>query len=408
MIRKIAWVGGGVAAGAAAVCLIGCSRSTAAATVPAAAAKTVAVARVTRDSLDQTLTLVAEFVPFQEIDVHAKVAGYVQSINVDVGDRVQAGQLLAVLEIPELQDQIRQDEAVERRSQEEVRRAEADLRRAESARDIAHLGATRLAAVTKTRPNLVAQQEIDEAQARDQMAEAQVATSKAALAAASEQIAVAHAAQSHTRTLFSYARITAPFAGVITHRYADTGSMIQAGTASQSQAMPLVKLSQNSLLRLTVQVPESSVSQIHLGAPVDVRVQALGRTFPGKIARFADRVNGETRTMETEVDVPNPRLELIPGMYADASIVLQRAADVLVAPIESIDRDGDHTTTMVVTPAHALERRDVTLGLELPDRVEVKSGLAQGDEVVVGNRAGLKVGDTVTPAVVQESAEEKR
>ena len=100
--------------------------------------------------------------------------------------------------------------------------------------------------------------------------------------------------------------ITAPFAGVVTKRYANTGSMIQAGTASQTQAMPVVRLSQNGLLRLHLPVPESAVPHVHLGEPVDVRVSALDRTFPGRVARFADKVDQSTRTMETEVDVPNP------------------------------------------------------------------------------------------------------
>src|SRR5260370_4395558 len=117
---------------------------------------TVAVAQAERADLSQTLTLAAEFRPFQEIDVHAKVAGYLKAIYVDVGDRVKAGQLLAVLEIPELQDEARQDEATVQRSAEEINRAQADLQRAESAHDVAHIASTRLASVLSARPNLVA------------------------------------------------------------------------------------------------------------------------------------------------------------------------------------------------------------------------------------------------------------
>ena len=245
----------------------------------------MAVNRIARGDLAQTLTLAAEFRPYQEIEVHAKVAGYLKSISVDVGDRVSAGQLLAVLEIPELQDDMATDEASVKRSSEEVNRAQADIARAESAHDVAHLGATRLSAVMKQRPNLVAQQDIDEAQGRDRIAEAQVATAKAAVAAAQEQLAVRRANQNKTKTLFAYARITAPFAGVITHRYADTGAMIQAGTASQSQAMPIVRLSQNNLLRLIIQVPESAVSRIHIGAPVNVKVAGTRPQLRGAVSR---------------------------------------------------------------------------------------------------------------------------
>src|SRR6185312_6745323 len=230
-----------------------------------------------------------------------------------------------------------QDAAAVSRAGEEVKRAQADLQRAQSAHEVAHLSSTRLAGVIKVRPNLVAQQDVDDATGKDRVAEAQVSTAQAALAAAKEQLEVAKAGQSHTQTLFDYARITAPFAGVITHRYADTGAMIQAGTSSQTQAMPIVRLSQNDRLRLTIQVPESAVAQIHVGQPVDVRVQALGRTFAGRVARFADKVSPDTRTMETEVDVPNPGLTLVPGMYASASLTIAHAGSVLTAPVQAID-----------------------------------------------------------------------
>jgi multidrug efflux pump subunit AcrA (membrane-fusion protein) len=299
---------------------------------------TVAVVRAERTDLMQMVTLAAEFRPFQEIDVHAKVAGYLKAIYVDVGDLVKAGQLLAVLEVPELQNEIEEDDATIRRNSEEIKRARADLERSESAHEVAHLGSTRLAAVLKTRPTLIAQQDLDEAAARDRIAEAQVSTAKAAVAAAEQQLAVSQAAAGKSRTLVEYTRITAPFAGVVTHRYADTGAMIQAGTSSQTQAMPVVKLSEADKLRLTIAVPESAVSRISVGQNVEVRVDSLQRTFPGSIARSAGKVNPETRTMETEVDVENRDRALVPGMYAYASIALQRVAGVIALPVQAIDR----------------------------------------------------------------------
>ena len=383
---------GGV--GLAVCCAAACSRPQAhAANEPPA----VAVARVTRGDLARVLTVAAEFRPNQEIDVHAKVAGYLKSINVDVGDRVKPGQLLAVLEIPELQDEMQQDEAGVKRATEEVNRAQADLERAEAAHDATHLASSRLVAVSKTRPNLIAQQDLDEASGRDRVSEAQVSTAKAALASAREQLEIAKANQSKTRTLFAYARITAPFEGVITHRYADTGAMIQAGTSSQTQTMPLVRLSQNNVLRLIIPVPESAVSRIRLHAPVDVHVESLGRTFAGTVARFSDRLDGDTRTMRVEVDVPNPTLELVPGMYAQASIALDQATDALTIPVQAIDRTEKGASVVVVSRQGAVERRDVELGLETADRVAVTRGVDAGDLVVTGNRAQLKAGEIVRP-----------
>jgi RND family efflux transporter MFP subunit len=374
-----------------------CSGSHAATPPPAATPQIVAVAKVQRADLSQALTLAAEFRPFQEIDVHAKVAGYLKAIYVDVGDRVKAGQLLAVLEIPELRDDARQDEASVQRSAEEINRARADLERAESAHEVAHLASTRLAGVIKAQPNLIAQQDIDEAAGRDRVAEAQAATARAALAAAQQQLAVSTAIANKTKTLLEYTRITAPFGAVVTHRYADTGAMIQAGTSSQTQAMPVVRLSANDRLRLTIAVPESAVARIHVGAPVDVRVDAVKRTFAGAVARFAGKVNPDTRTMETEVDVANGDLTLVPGMYAYASIALEGAKGVLAVPVQAVDRGDDGASVFVVEKGVA-ERRLVTLGLEAPDRIEISAGLAEGDLVVVGNRSQLRPGTAVTPA----------
>ena len=402
MSRRVALRVASVAAALAACAGAACSGSRAAAARPEA--PVVAVARIARGDIARSLTIAAEFRPFQEIEVHAKVAGYVKSIAVDVGYRVKAGQLLAVLEIPELQDEIKQDEAAVRRATQEINRAQADLARSESAHDVAHLGSSRLASVMKVRPNLVAQQDLDEASGRDRVAEAQVATAQAAVASAKAQLEIATAGQDKTQTLFDYARITAPFAGVITHRYADTGAMIQAGTSSQTQAMPIVRLSQNDRLRLVIPVPESAVSRIHIGGAVAVTVQSLHKTVTGTVARFADRLDTETRTMRVEVDVPNPGLELVPGMYADATVVLDSAKDAVVAPVEAIDRAEKGGHVLVVSgdgrSEGKIEERTVTLGLETDDRVEVTRGLNAGDLVVVGSRAQLKAGATVMPKLM--------
>jgi RND family efflux transporter MFP subunit len=372
-----------------------------------ASAPTVAVARVVRGDIAQSLTIAAEFKPFQEIEVHAKVAGYLKSISVDVGDRVAAGQLLAVLEIPELQAEIRQDAAAVKRAAEEINRAQADLERAQSAHEAAHLASTRLAGVIKARPNLVAQQDIDDALGRDRVAEAQVSTARAAVAAAREQLEVAKAGQGRTQTMFDYARITAPFAGVITQRYADTGAMIQAGTSSQTQAMPIVRLSQNDRLRLVIPVPESAVSRVHAGAAVAVDVQTLHRTVTGKVARFADRLDTETRTMRVEVDVANPSLELVPGMYADATLVLDAVKSAIIAPVQAIDRGESGARVLLVSGAGegTIREQTVSLGLEANDRVEVTHGLNAGDLVIIGSRAQLKPGMTVAPKVVAEEGQ---
>ena len=383
-------------------CASACSRSEAqgrvSPNVPA-----VAVAKASRADVAQLLTIAAEFQPNQEVDLHAKVAGYVKSIAVDVGDRVTTGQLIAILEVPELQDELQQDAAAVTRAEEEVNRATADLDRAESAHEVAHLSATRLVAVSKTQPRLIAQQDLDEVASRDRGSEAQVATARAAIASAKSQLAMAKATQAKTNTLVAYTRITAPFAGVITHRYADTGAMIQAGTSSQTQAMPLVKLSETRLLRLIMPVPESAVPRIKDRQPVIAFVPALGRTFPGTVARSSGRLDNDTRTMRVEVDVPNPGLELVPGMYAQCSVALEQSKDAVTIPVQAVDRPVNNVgkpSVLVVSRENTIENREVVLGLDSADRVAVISGVAEGDLVVVANRAQLKPGMKVSPKPV--------
>jgi RND family efflux transporter MFP subunit len=184
--------------------------------------------------------------------------------------------------------------------------------------------------------------------------------------------------------------------------------MIQAGTASQTQAMPLVKLSENSLLRLMIPVPESAVSKIRVGEGVDVRVAALNKTWPGVVARFSDSLNEDTRMMHTEVDVKNADLVLVPGMFAEAKLTLDERHGVLVVPVQAIDREQNATTVMVVTPANEIAVRTITTGLESSDRVEVRTGLQEGDTIVVAGRGALKEGLKVTPKITAPAGTEEQ
>jgi RND family efflux transporter MFP subunit len=354
-----------------------------------------AVARVERQSLDNTLTIAGEFKPFQDVEVQAKVAGYIRTIYVDVGDHVKEGQTLAMLEIPELAAELAGADAQLRRAREDIGRAQSDLERAQSAHQAAHSAYTRLKQAADARAGLVAQQEIDDSQAKDLEAEAQASSAKAALSVAQQQVQMAEANQQHYRALSDYARITAPFAGVITKRFADTGALIQAGTASNTQAMPLVTLAQTSKLRLVLPVPESVAGQIHLGDPVKVRVQALNQDFDGKVSRFADSLDRQTRTMETEIDFDNHNGRLIPGMYTETRLSLQQKKDALTIPLEAVTRNGDDATVLLVNAKGAIEERHVKLGLEDSARVEVISGLSEGDRVVIGNRSQFRNGQKV-------------
>ena len=164
--------------------------------------------------------------------------------------------------------------------------------------------------------------------------------------------------------------------------------------------MPIGRLSQNNLLRLLLPVPESAVPGVHLGQVVEVHVSSLNRAFPGKVARFSEKVTTATRTMETEVDVPNPSLVLIPGMYAEVDLQLQSRPNALSIPVAAIDLTASSPRVYKLSGGDTVQIVPVKLGLETATRVEVLSGLSEGDMVVVGDRAGLKNGDKVRPQIV--------
>jgi RND family efflux transporter MFP subunit len=388
--------------------LLGCGEEHKAAADDAANAPAAAVVKVARGNIADSLEIASEFQPFQEVDVYAKVSGYIQKLYVDYGTRVKQGQILAVLEIPELQQQLQQDEASVRRSNQELTRAHEDLNRAQSAYTVAHLTYTRLADVQKSRPELVAQEEIDVSKGKDMEADAEVSSQKAALAAAEEALLAAKAALGKDQAMFDYARMTAPFDGIITQIYARTGALLPAGTASTSKGdSALCRLAQNSLLRLVIPVPERAVSTIQIGQSVAVAVSGVNRTFEGKIVRFSDQIDMTTRTMHTEVDVPNPKYELVSGMYASVKIPLHSAAKVLTLPIQAVQAgEAGKGTVLVVNGNNKIETRNVVLGLQSATDVEIISGLQENETVIFGSQGQFKNGELVSPKLVAPSATE--
>jgi len=354
-----------------------------------------AVARVERQNMGSTLTIAGAFKPFQDVEVHAKVAGYIRTIYVDVGSRVKQGQTLAVLEVPELAAQLAGANAAERAAGEQIRRAQGDLQRAQSTQSAAHSAYVRLKQAADSRAGLVAQQEVDDSQAKDLGSTAQVASAQAELSSAKQQLEVAQANEKQYAALADYTRITAPFAGVITVRYADTGALIAAGTSNSSQSMPVVRLAQTSVLRLVLPIPESVASQIRVGEALRVHVQALNQDFTGKVSRFADALNQQTRTMETEIDFENRDNELLPGMYAEAYLLHNEKNNVLTIPVEAVEGNGDQAVVLVVNRQNVVEDRHVQLGQEGNTNVEVHSGLREGEMVIVGNPSAFRPGEKV-------------
>jgi RND family efflux transporter MFP subunit len=355
-----------------------------------------AIAVVKRQPLANNLSVAGEFFPYQEVEIHAKVAGYIKNISVDIGDRVHTGQTLAVLEIPELTAQVQGADASVRHSQEEITRAKNEVTRDEADHAALHAACDRLKQAAAARPGLVAQQEIDDSIAKDRAAEAQVDAAKSSLAAAEQQLDVSKASRSQVSAMWDYSHITAPFNGIVTWRYADTGALVQAGTSAAS-AQPVVKLAQVNVLRLRVPVPESLAALVHMGSSAEVTVQANKETFPAIVTRLTDSLDPSTRTMQVEFDIPNKGNHLAPGMYADVVLQVRNKQNALTVPVEAVMSGSDKPTVLLLDARNRVRTQPIQTGITEPSMVEVASGLKEGDRVIVGNLAAFHDGEVVDP-----------
>ncbi len=309
--------------------------------------------RAERRDLVKSLSIVAEFRPWTTTTLYAKQTGYLKSINVDYGSVVSAGQVVAILELPE---------------------QEAEYQQAEAAYELARVDYDRVLAVVRAEPGLIAPEDVDKAQAAYEEAKD---------------------ARDQDAALLSYADIVAPFDGVVTKRFVDPGALIQAGTSSGTQ--PIVTIADNYTLRLVVDVPEENVETIHVGTPVSIDVPATGQVIQGRVARFSYFLQSDTRTMHTEIDVANPSLGLKPGMYAQASIRLARRNRVLALPTQAVSLNGTQPNVWIVEAGNRIAQRNVGIGLQTANWIEITDGLKPGDRVLLGDRSALSVGEQVQP-----------
>ena len=355
------------------------------------------VVTVTRTTLANQLTVAGEFLPFEEVELHAKVAGYVRKMNVDIGDRVHAGEVLATLDVPELNAQVVGATAGVAQSQEQIARSRSEVSRAQADYIAIHASSQRLEQASKAQPGLIAQQELDNAKAKDAASAAAVDAAKSALAATEQALGISRAQQTQVISMADYSRIIAPFDGIVTWRYADPGALIQAGTSNAASA-PVVKVAQVSTLRLRLPVPEALASFVRLGDAATLRVSALDRTLQGTVTRTTGALDPSTRTMQVEVDVPNQDNSLTPGMYAQVTLNVQRAGDVLALPQQAIDSSNPaQPFVMVVDASHHVQRRNVTTGIATANRVEILTGLRAGEQVISTNLGAYNPGELVMP-----------
>ncbi|GIW79915.1 MAG: hemolysin D [Gemmatales bacterium] len=399
--------------------------------------QTVKVVRPEKTTLERITIQPATVVPFYTAKIHAKVSGYLKELNVDIGTNVNAGDILAVIDVPELQKEREgQDQKVKQLEKNEKRalagvqlaeaniqacealvlQAKADIARAEASRvaDFAHL--QRIEKLVAS--NAAVESLLDEARKRYDSSEAACRAAKAALSSANANVLVARArlanaeaeldaARAETAVarkkleeidaILAYATLKAPFKGIVTARHVDPGDLVRDTRQTGQDHPPLFEIAHIDVVRIRVVLPENDVPWADQDDQATVTFRSLpGKPFSGKITRIARSLDEGSRTMVAEIDLKNPDGSLLPGMYGEARIVLETKKDCIVLPARSIrfDHNGQ-SVVYVVQKDHTIAIVPVQTGLDNGKVIEILSGL-QGDEAVVNGTVGrLKQGQSV-------------
>jgi membrane fusion protein (multidrug efflux system) len=368
-----------------ALAIAGCSSAKGEAPVSdpkSAPAVLVETATPTRGDVTRRIDVVATLDPWEEAVLYAKTSGYLKSIAVDRGDRVRRDQVLAVLDIPEVNDEYKRIAAEQQREQADVEKARADVH-------LQELTLRRLQAVQAEEPGATTPQAIDEASGK-------LDAARSAAAAADAHLAATAAERDRLATLLAYGRILAPFDGVVTERFVDPGALVTAGT--QSKPTSIVRIVNASRLRAMVDVPERDVASLGVGRSARLRVDAFpDRTFVATVSRFSRALDPKTRTMRTEILVENTDGVLAPGMFGRISLDLERRANVLTLTPAGLHFQKDQAYVFVADHDRA-RRLDVQLGADDGTRVEIVSGLAGGEPIIVKTSEPLTDGTPITTA----------
>jgi RND family efflux transporter MFP subunit len=351
-------VAGVLAAFCAAMILCSCDRSSSQPPSPPPASISVQTVLPKRGEIARTVTLPSfRILAYQEATLYAKVSGYLKTLSVDKGDAVKEGQLLAEIELPELL-------------------ADQAQYRAESR--VARTNYERMAEARQKAPDLVIPQAVDDLRGQWEVAQAKL---------------------QRTETLLHYARIGAPFTGVITARFVDPGAFIPAATAgSTPKSAALLTLMDFSRVRVQVFVPEAEVPFITNGVPVKLTLEELpGRTFPGAVTRFAHALDEDTKTMLTEIEMPNPMSELRPGAYASVQFEVQRKHDALLIPVQALATEKAGTFVFMVADNKA-KKTPVKTGFNDGTNVEITEGLKPDEPIILVGKQTLNDGQAVNVA----------
>ncbi len=348
----------------------------------------VNVERVQRSSGQSNLVLPGNIQAVAEAPVLARASGYVRKRNVDIGDRVAAGQVLAEIEAPELKQQIRQATASIDQAHQTVQQAEAAVIQGKANANLAKV--TRDRYETLFKQNVISRQDFDTRQAQFEASEANVQALEKAIGAAKSNAAAAEANLARLNELLGYQQVRAPFAGVITLRNVDAGALVNEGNTM------LFRIAQTDRLRTYLNVPQADAESVKVGQTAKLMISDLaGRTFAGTVARTANALDPATRTLLVEVQIDNSKGSLMPGMYTQVDLAVPRKNPPLLIPADTLVVRADGPQVAVVGADAVVHYARVQLGRDLGDRLEALGGVQEGDRLVVNPsdvvREGVKV-----------------
>lgn len=350
----------------------------------------VEVIRVTRGAGQATLTLPGTMQAITEAAILARADGYLKRRFVDLGDRVRTAQVLAEIDAPELDQQIRQAEAAVDQVQAAVEQAQASLAQAEANRDLARITADRLKTLNER--GIATQQDRDQSQAQLAAQDANVQAAGKMIVAQRSNLAAAKANLTRLQTVDGYRMVKAPFDGIVTQRNVDVGALVSTGNTL------LFRVAQTHTLRTFINVPQASVSDVHPGQAARLTLMEFpGRTFSGTVARMAHALDPASRTMLVEVDVPNADGALVPGSFADVELSGARANPPIVVPASALVFRADGAQLAVVRPDNTVHLQKISVGRDYGDRLEVLNGVDEGARIIAVGGDTAREGAKITP-----------
>jgi len=348
----------------------------------------VPAALVTRAPAETILVLPGTLQAITEAPVLSRADGYVKRRYADIGDHVAQGQVLADIEAPELEQQVKQAASALEQARSTLEQAKASLAQGVANRELARVSATRYGNLEKR--GIVSRQENDTYQARYQADAAAVDALQKGVSAAQNSISASEANLARLKQVHSYLQVRAPFAGVITLRNVDQGTLVAAGNTM------LFRVAQTGTLRTLINAPQVNASEMRVGQSAQIAFNELpGKVFEGKVARSSGALDPATRTLLVEVQVANPKGELLPGMYANVTLRASREDPPLLIPSEALIARAEGTLVAVVDESGTVHFKPVRVGRDTGSEIEVLSGVQEGMKVVVNPNDSVREGVAV-------------